>query len=144
PEGIRLACWYLLQLPERLSLQKITELGLSFSLMQNKLTALAEILWNYHHVHQVLENADCIFALGSHDLRVADRTADLYIEGRAPLVIFSGGLGNLTREIWTESEADQFARIAIKRGVPEKAILVENKSTNTGENVLFTQKLLRE
>ena len=112
--------------------------------MQNKLTALAEILWNYHHVHQVLENADCIFALGSHDLRVADRTADLYIEGRAPLVIFSGGLGNLTREIWTESEADQFARIAIKRGVPEKAILVENKSANTGENVLFTQKLLRE
>jgi len=28
--------------------------------------------------------------------------------------------------------------------VPEKDILVENKSTNTGENILFTQQLLQE
>jgi uncharacterized SAM-binding protein YcdF (DUF218 family) len=27
-------------------------------------------------------------------------------------------------------------------GVPEASILVENKSTNTGENILFTQQLL--
>jgi len=67
--------------------------------MQNDILNLAETLWNYHHVHHVLEEADCIFALGSHDLRVADRAADLYLEGMAPLVIFSGGLGNLTREM---------------------------------------------
>jgi uncharacterized SAM-binding protein YcdF (DUF218 family) len=29
-------------------------------------------------------------------------------------------------------------------GVPEHAVLVENKSTNTGENIQFTEKLLRE
>ncbi|WP_315817221.1 YdcF family protein [Paraflavitalea speifideaquila] len=57
---------------------------------------------------------------------------------------FSGGLGNLTRDIWTESEADQFAAIAISMGVPASAILVENESTNTGENILFTQQLLKE
>jgi uncharacterized SAM-binding protein YcdF (DUF218 family) len=28
--------------------------------------------------------------------------------------------------------------------VPEKNILIENKSTNTGENILFTQKVLQE
>ncbi|HEU4606787.1 MAG TPA: YdcF family protein, partial [Chitinophagaceae bacterium] len=33
---------------------------------------------------------------------------------------------------------------ARQMGVPEKAILVENRSTNTGENILFTQQLLKE
>ena len=105
---------------------------------------LAGKLWEYHHMNHAMRPADCIFALGSHDLRVADRAAELYFEGLAPLVIFSGGLGNVTRGIWTETEADQFAAIAIRKGVPENAILVENQSTNTGENILYTQQLLKE
>jgi uncharacterized SAM-binding protein YcdF (DUF218 family) len=60
------------------------------------------------------------------------------------MIIFSGGLGNFTKEMWTETEADQFAAIAVKSGVPQDSILVENRSTNTGENILFTQKLLEE
>ncbi|MBS1600252.1 MAG: YdcF family protein [Bacteroidetes bacterium] len=110
--------------------------------MQEKTLTLAKKIWDYHHLNHTLEKSDCIFALGSHDLRVADRAADLYLEGWAPWVIFSGGLGNLTKEIWSEPEADQFAAIAVKRGVPAKNILIENKSTNTGENILFTQQLL--
>lgn len=106
--------------------------------------SLAKILWDYHHMNHVLEKCDCILALGSHDLRVAERAAELYLEGWAPLVIMSGGLGNLTKETWTEPEADQFAAVAIKKGVPAKNILIENQSTNTGENILFTQKLLQE
>ena len=99
-------------------------------------------LWDYHQMHQVLEKADCILALGSHDLRVAERAAELYLEEWAPLIIFSGGLGNFTKQMWTETEAEQFAAIAIRMGVPEEAILIENKSSNTGENILFTQELL--
>lgn len=30
------------------------------------------------------------------------------------------------------------------KGVPKEAILIENKSTNTGENILFTQQLFKE
>jgi uncharacterized SAM-binding protein YcdF (DUF218 family) len=106
--------------------------------------SLAKTLWNYHQMNHVLAKSDCILALGSHDLRVAERVAELYHQGLAPLVIMSGGLGNFTQEIWTESEADKFAKIAIEKGVPPEAILIENKSTNTGENILFTQKLLAE
>ncbi len=105
---------------------------------------LAKTLWEYHHMHHELEKSECILALGSHDLRVAERAADLYLQGWAPLIIFSGGLGNFTKGVWTEPEADQFERIAIKRGVPPEAILTENKSTNTGENILFTGQLLKE
>jgi uncharacterized SAM-binding protein YcdF (DUF218 family) len=82
--------------------------------------------------------------LGSHDLRVAERGAELWIQAFAPLLIFSGGLGNFTKDMWTESEAEKFARIAIQMGVPEENILVENKSSNTGENILFTRRMLKE
>ena len=105
---------------------------------------LAKKLWDYHHMQHTLEKSDCILVLGSHDLRVAERAAELYLEGWAPLLIFSGGLGNFTKDAWTEPEADQFARIAINKGVPSQAILIENKSTNTGENILFTQQLFQQ
>jgi len=105
---------------------------------------LAKKLWDYHHMQHVLEKSDCILALGSHDLRVAERAAQLYFEGWAPMIIFSGGLGNFTKEMWTEPEADQFAAIAVGMGVPKESILVENKSTNTGENIRFTQQLLAQ
>ena len=94
----------------------------------------ARLLWDYHHMNHDLRKSDCILALGSHDLRVAHRAAELYLEGWAPVVIMSGGLGNLTQGIWTEPEADKFAAIAIQKGVPAGAILIENRSTNTGEN----------
>ncbi len=109
-----------------------------------EIAALAQQLWNYHLMNHQPAKADCILALGSHDLRVAERAAELYLQGWAPLVIMSGGLGNFTQEVWTEPEADQFAAIAIQKGVPARAILVENKSTNTGENILFTQQLLKK
>jgi uncharacterized SAM-binding protein YcdF (DUF218 family) len=105
---------------------------------------LAKILWDYHLMNHTLEKSDCILVLGSHDLRVAERGAELYLQGWAPLLIFSGGLGNFTKDMWQEKEADLFAKIAIKMGVPEEDILIENNSTNTGENILFTQQLLKE
>jgi len=103
---------------------------------------LAQILWDYHHMHHTLVPSDCILVLGSHDQRVARRGADLYLDGFAPLLVFSGGLGRLTKALWQETEADLFARIAVELGVPREAILIENRSTNTGENILFSRQLL--
>src|SRR5215212_7203183 len=103
---------------------------------------LAEILWNYHQLRHLLSPADAILVLCSHDTRVAERGARLFLDGYAPRLIFSGGLGTITRHLMTEPEADQFARIAGSMGVPRERILIENKSTNTGENVIFTRQLL--
>jgi len=104
----------------------------------------AKKLWDYHHLNHTPQKSDCILVLGSHDLRVADRGAELYLQGWAPILIFSGGLGNVTKGIWKDPEADRFARIALDKGVPAEAIFIENQSTNTGENILFTQRLLQE
>ena len=104
---------------------------------------LAQVLWDYHHMHHELAAADAILVLCSHDVRVAERGAALFLEGWAPLLIFSGGLGSITRQLMTTPEADQFAAIARTMGVPPDRILIENQSTNTGENVSFTRALVQ-
>jgi uncharacterized SAM-binding protein YcdF (DUF218 family) len=102
----------------------------------------ARQIWDYHLMNHELEPCELIWALGSLDLRVADRVAELWHAGMAPLIVMSGGLGNFTAEIFERPEADLFAERAIELGVPEEAILIENRSTNTGENVKFTRALL--
>ena len=110
--------------------------------MSDAVERWARIVWDYHHMHHVIEPADVILVQGSHDLRVAERGASLFLDGYAPWLVCSGGLGNLTRGIWAEPEAVKFARVAREMGVPGESILVESESTNTGENVSFTRRLL--
>jgi hypothetical protein len=112
--------------------------------MEDRIRALVEKLWQYHQLHHQLSSADAILVLCSHDTVVAERGAQLFLQGWAPLLIFAGGLGSITRRLWHEPEADRFARIAVEMGVPREQILIENRSTNTGENILFTKQLLAE
>ncbi len=112
--------------------------------MNHRLRTLVERVWDYHQLNHRLAKSDAILVLCSHDKAVAETGARLYLEGWAPLLIFSGGLGSITRHLWQEPEADQFAEIAAAMGVPRQDIVIENRSTNTGENVLFTRQLLAE
>jgi uncharacterized SAM-binding protein YcdF (DUF218 family) len=105
-------------------------------------TQLGQILWDYHYLGQQPTNADCIMGLGSDDLRVADRCANLYHEGFAPLIVFSGYLGNFTKGIYQEPEAHVFRKRALSLGVPAAAILIEDTATNTGGNIALTKQLL--
>ena len=112
--------------------------------MTPHIKALAETVWAYHHLGHELSRADVILVLCSHDTAVAERGAQLFLDGWAPLLIFSGGLGSITRQLMTRPEADQFADVAERMGVPRDRMLIENRSTNTGENVLFTKQLLAD
>ena len=108
------------------------------------LDAFARIVWDYHHLDHALGKADCIIVLGSHDTRVAERGAEVFLGGWAPLIVFSGNLGALTSTIWQRPEAEIFAEVAIGMGVPRERILIEKGSTNTGENVDLSRKVLLE
>jgi uncharacterized SAM-binding protein YcdF (DUF218 family) len=110
--------------------------------MDPRVRPFVETVWRYHLLGHELSKADALLVLCSHDTAVAVRGAELFLEGWAPLLIFSGGRGAITGRLWSEPEADLFARIAIDRGVPREAVLIENESTNTGENVRFTKRLL--
>ena len=102
----------------------------------------AQLIWNYHLLGHSIGAADLIFVLGSHDLRVAERAADLYFQGIAPRILMSGGYGNFTKGTFEKPEADLFADLAVQKGVPVEHILIENGSTNTGENVMLSKALL--
>ena len=105
---------------------------------------LAQIIWDYHHLNHTLEKSDLILALGSNDIRVAEYAADLYLQGFAPLLMFSGNVGILTKDQFSKPEAEVFADVARNKGVPETAILLEPESTNTGENIEFSRRILAE
>ena len=98
----------------------------------------AQVLWDYMRMDVPPKKADCIVGFGCYNEDIPLRCAQLYREGFAPWVLFTGGLGRNTAGMWTESEAERFGRIALEEGVPESALLLEPKSTNTAENIAFT------
>ncbi|MGR5131902.1 YdcF family protein [Vibrio alfacsensis] len=109
-----------------------------------KLYQHIEILWEYMQLKHHVKPADCLFVMCSNDLRVAEYAAKLYQQNLAPLIVFSGGEGRFTDGLFEKSEAEAFAEIAKLAGVPSEAILVETQSSNSGENVRFTEQLLKE
>ncbi len=110
---------------------------------QETIDELVKKIWDYHHLNQKLEKADLILVLGNYDTRTAERAANIFLKGWAPLIIFAGNKGNFTGD-WDRSEAEVFSEIAVAMGVPREKILLEDKSTNTGENINFSKKLLQE
>ncbi|EGQ7646439.1 TPA: YdcF family protein [Vibrio alginolyticus] len=103
-----------------------------------------ETLWDYMQLKHELKPADCLFVMCSNDVRVAEHAAKLYHQKLAPLIVFSGGEGRFTDGLFEKSEAETFAEIAKLSGVPSEAILLETESTNSGENVRFTEQRLKE
>ncbi|HBK5918390.1 YdcF family protein [Vibrio alginolyticus] len=103
-----------------------------------------ETLWDYMQLKHELKPADCLFVMCSNDVRVAEHAAKLYHQKLAPLIVFSGGEGRFTDGLFEKSEAETFAEIAKMSGVPNEAILLETESTNSGENVRFTEQRLKE
>ncbi len=111
--------------------------------MSKRIYQHLETLWQYMQMGHELNPADVIIVLGSNDTRVAELSASLYQKGLAPLVVFSGGHGRFTEELFEHSEAVTFARVAKDCGLPSDAMMLEPRSTNSGENVLFTYDLLK-
>lgn len=103
-----------------------------------------QVIWDYLGMHQSPETADVIVGFGNFNTNIARRAAELYCQGLAPVVLFTGGLGRNTAGLLPEPEAVRFARVAMACGVPESAIILESESTNTAENILFTKRLLEK
>ncbi|MER6533419.1 YdcF family protein [Streptomyces sp900105755] len=107
--------------------------------------SLAKILWAYHDLEQKIPDAvDLILVAGSHDDRVAEYGADLVLRIPARFVVTSGGFGKITAETGREPEAVRFRRIMSEYGVPSERILCEDQSSNMGENIQFTHRLIDE
>ena len=98
------------------------------------------IAWDYMRLVHPPEPADAILVLGSFDPQAAVHAAALWRAGLAPVVIMSGGIahhGGLLDTGWDQPEARVFADVALREGVPEEAILLEDRAQNTGDNFVL-------
>ncbi len=70
--------------------------------------------------------------------RRATKAAALFHRGMAPFVVCSGAVGE-----FAPSEARAAARILREKGVPSRAILLEERSRSTWENIVNTSAICR-
>ena len=101
-----------------------------------------QVIWDYLCLNQEPKKADCIVGFGNFNTDIARRAAELYHQGYAPKILFTGGLGRNTEGMLPEPEAVRFAKTAMECGVPREDILLEDRSRNTKENIEFTRELL--
>ena len=101
-----------------------------------------QVLWDYMRLDMTPVPADVLVGFGCYDETIPLRAAELWKQGLAPWVVFTGGLGRNTTGLFRSSEAERFAAIAVKAGLPEDVILLEDRSANSAENFLFTRALL--
>ena len=78
--------------------------------------------------------SDVIFIFGTRMDAPAVIAAELFHCGFAPLVVATGGAGRPHDHL---NEATHHLELLIRAGVPHAAVLVEDRSTNTVENVQF-------
>jgi uncharacterized SAM-binding protein YcdF (DUF218 family) len=107
----------------------------------DKLTDLQMTELLYKNLDDDKKNGDLIFVPGSNkavEYRLP-KAIQLYKEGRAKKILFSGGF------IWEGtvlSEAHLLKQKAVEQGVSEEDILVEDISLHTKENVLASLLIL--
>jgi len=130
--------------------------ALAMALRIVSLIALAAILWFVYILWQILtvdntpnaEPADVGIVLGAALWKdkpspgLKERLEEAYRvfqEGRVRALIVTGGLdGNSSRL----TEAEGMAKALVAMGVPKDRIVLENKATNTYENLLFSKRLM--
>ena len=104
------------------------------------------------------EKADIIFVPGGNYPEAAERAAQLYLEGYAPLICPSGKYsrlkGHFELPLRSERRAEEtegapdcqtewefLSTILLRKGVPGEAILEESQATFTWENAIFSRKV---
>lgn len=112
--------------------------------MKKEVLDTLRIVWDSLYTEDVLEKADVIMAFGCADPAVGERAARLFLDGWAPRLLFSGGLGKGTEGRLRQSEAEGYADTAAELGVPREKMILETHSTNTGENLRFSHALLQD
>ncbi|WP_086838106.1 YdcF family protein [Amycolatopsis kentuckyensis] len=111
-------------------------------MLPEHLRADVRTLWDYHDLRHEPRRSDAGIGLGSRDPGVAVHAAELFHAGCFPLLVFTGANAPTTVARFPRGEAVHYREIALDLGVPDEAILVEPEARHTGENIVFTRRLL--
>jgi hypothetical protein len=109
--------------------------------------ASAQRVFDYLAATDALPAAACdaVLGFGVFDLKLPRYCGDLYAAGRAKRIIFTGGVGAGSADLG-QPEADAWCAelLRVHPAIPRDHIILENRSTNTGENVRYTAELLAQ
>ncbi len=108
----------------------------------NKTNKHAKVLFDFLSQQYSPRNPDFILVLGSNDLSVAVFAAQYYAEYPTDYIVISGGFGKITKNVWQTSEARKFSEVMIANGVPRTKIYLDEKATNTGENICNAKEII--
>jgi hypothetical protein len=104
----------------------------------------AKEIFQYLSLSDTIEKADVIIGFGHFDIKIPTQCADLFLKGYGKKIIFTGGVGAGSADL-KKPEAEVFKdTVKAHFSIPSENIILETKSTNTGENILFTKKILDE
>lgn len=102
------------------------------------------LIWDYHQLHHDLRICDVGICLGGPDPDVADFAVELYQRELFPLLVFTGANSPDTVAYYPRGEAIECRDKALLLGVPDDAIVVEPRATNTGQNISYSRDVLAE
>ncbi len=108
----------------------------------NKINKHAKVLFDFLSQQYPPHSPDFILVLGSNDLSVAVFAAEYYAECPTDYIVISGGFGKITTNVWETSEARKFSEVMIAKGVPRTKIYLDEKATNTGENICNAKEII--
>lgn len=112
------------------------------------LCVTAWIVWVGEHDQAAKADAIIVLGAAAYDAKPSPvfeerirHGLDLYRQGYAPLLIFTGGYGGTAARF---SESQVARRYAIKQGVPDEAILIETASRTTRQNLVEARRLMEQ
>jgi len=95
---------------------------------------------NYIFLDSEPEKADLILVFGTQHEEPILKVKELYDRGFASRILISGGVNRTTKE----NEALRIKKSLLALGIDNKDIILEDKSTNTLENVVFSLQVIED
>lgn len=102
---------------------------------------LLDDLYTYLAEEDHPQPSDYIYVFGAITPLRAEKAVELYKKGLAPRIILSGR-GPFYGDISKPTEAERYAEIILKAGIPDKALIIEKDSITIPDNVRRTLNIM--
>lgn len=95
---------------------------------------------NYIFIDSHFQKADLSIVFGTRCQEAIDKIFEIYRKKLVSKILVSGGINKVTGE----NEAEIMSQQLMNLGVHPEDIILENKSANSLENVLFSKKIIED
>ena len=99
-----------------------------------------EKITNYIFLESKPQKADLVIVFGTRHKVAVEKVYWLYKNKLVSKILVSGGMNMITGE----NEAHKMSNSLIDMGVLKRDIILEDRSTNTLENIIFSKKIIEE